>query len=115
MGHPPSWGGMRPACPLGQPEWTKGGNCRRKSQTRLPFPTKTVRRTITADFHSVSPGIPAREHVPDAERKIVFDRFHVMRHMNEAVDEVRKKEHKALQRDGQDTLSGTKYLWLFAE
>jgi transposase len=34
-----------------------------------------------------------RENVPDAERKIVFDRFHIMKHMNEAVDEVRKNEH----------------------
>jgi transposase len=56
-----------------------------------------------------------RDHVPDAERKIVFDRFHIMKHMNGAVDEVRKKEHKALRKEGEDTLSGTKYLWLFAE
>jgi transposase len=56
-----------------------------------------------------------REHVPDAERKIVFDRFHIMQHMNEAVDDVRKKEHKELCKKGQGTLSGTKYLWLFAE
>ena len=26
------------------------------------------------------------EHVPDAGRKIVFDRFHVMKHVNMAVD-----------------------------
>ena len=29
-------------------------------------------------------------HVPDGESKIVFDRFHVMKHMLDAVDEVRK-------------------------
>jgi transposase len=56
-----------------------------------------------------------REHVPDAERKIVFDRFHIMKHMNEAVDAVRKKEHRQLRQEGDGTLSGTKYLWLFAE
>jgi transposase len=56
-----------------------------------------------------------REHVPDAEEKIVFDRFHIMKHMNEAVDAVRKKEHRKLHQEGNDTLSGTKYLWLFAE
>jgi transposase len=55
------------------------------------------------------------DHVPAAERKIVFDRFHIMKHMNAAVDEVRKKEQKALRKEGEDTLSGTKYLWLFAE
>jgi transposase len=56
-----------------------------------------------------------RAHVPDADEKIVFDRFHIMKHMNEAVDTVRKKEHRKLQQAGNDTLSGTKYLWLFAE
>jgi len=56
-----------------------------------------------------------REHVPQADSKIVFDRFHIMKHMNEAVDAVRKKEHRQLRQGGDDTLSGTKYLWLFAE
>ena len=55
------------------------------------------------------------KHVPDADRKIVFDRFHIMKHMNEAVDEVRKQEHKTLLKEGNGTLKGTKYLWLFGE
>lgn len=53
--------------------------------------------------------------VPDAREKIVFDRFHIMRHMTEAVDTVRKREHRALQALGDDTLKGTKYLWLYSE
>lgn len=52
-------------------------------------------------------------HVPDAGTKIVHDRFHVMKHVNEAVDKVRKQEHKALMAQGDETLKGTKYLWLF--
>jgi transposase len=36
-------------------------------------------------------------HVPDGESKIVFDRFHVMKHMLDAVDEVRKREHGLLE------------------
>ena len=54
-------------------------------------------------------------HVPDGRRKIVFDRFHIMQHMNEAVDAVRKEEHRLLMADDIDLLKGTKYLWLFAE
>jgi len=54
-------------------------------------------------------------HVPRAETKIVFDRYHVMTYLNKAVDEVRKKEHRALQAQGDKTLTGTKYLWLYAE
>ena len=56
-----------------------------------------------------------RAHVPDGEKKIVFDRFHIMQHMNEAVDAVRKEENRLLMEDDFDILKGTKYLWLFAE
>jgi transposase len=55
------------------------------------------------------------EHVPDGRSKIVFDRFHVMKHMTEAVDAVRKGEHRRLQAAGDDTLKKTKYLWLYSE
>src|SRR5580692_3916895 len=55
------------------------------------------------------------QHVPDAGNKIVFDRFHVMKHMLEAVDAVRKAEHRSLQAEGDDTLKGTKFYWLFSE
>jgi len=56
-----------------------------------------------------------RAHVPEAGSKIVFDRYHVMTHMGKAVDTVRKAEHRALRAAGDDTLTGTKYLWLYAE
>jgi transposase len=56
-----------------------------------------------------------REHLEDAEKKIVFDRFHIMKHMGEAVDTVRKAENKELRAEGLDTLTGSKYLWLYAE
>jgi transposase len=55
-----------------------------------------------------------REHVPEPEGKIVFDRYHLMTHMVKAVDEVRKEEHRLLQKEGQETLTGTKYLWLYS-
>jgi len=54
-------------------------------------------------------------HVPDGKDKIVFDRYHIMKHMTDAVDKVRKQEHRALQGQGDDSLKGTKYLWLFSE
>jgi transposase len=56
-----------------------------------------------------------RAHVPDADHKIVFDRFHIMKHMGEAVDTVRKREHKDLRAQGLEVLTGSKYLWLYAE
>ncbi len=56
-----------------------------------------------------------RAHVPEGGSKIVFDRFHIMQHMNQAVDTVRKQEHRLLLEKEIDVLKGTKYLWLFAE
>jgi transposase len=56
-----------------------------------------------------------RAYVPQAESKIVFDRFHIMQQMTRAVDDVRKAEHRRLQAEGDDTLKRTKYLWLFSE
>lgn len=54
-------------------------------------------------------------HVPGGRSKIVFDRFHIMKHMSEAVDAVRKAEHRRLQAEGDEALKGTKYLWLYSK
>jgi transposase len=51
--------------------------------------------------------------VDGADTKIVFDRFHVVAHMNKALDQVRRGENKALRVDGDDRLVGTKRLWLY--
>jgi transposase len=52
--------------------------------------------------------------VPQAENKMVFDRFHIMRHVLDAVDKVRKHEHRALLEQGDTTLAKSKYLWLYS-
>src|SRR5580700_265842 len=53
-----------------------------------------------------------REHLPEAEKKIVFDKFHIAQHLGEAVDRVRRREHKVLKAEGDERLTGTKYDWL---
>jgi transposase len=52
------------------------------------------------------------ENIPDADRKIAFDKFHVAKYLGEAVDKVRKQEHKALMCEGWEDLKGSKYDWL---
>jgi transposase len=47
-----------------------------------------------------------------AAAKIVFDKFHVAKHLQDAVDRVRRVEHRTLKQDGDGRLTGTKYLWL---
>ena len=52
-------------------------------------------------------------HVPEAAQKIVFDNFHVAKHMNQAVDEVRRDEYANMRTGGDMTLKGTRQLWLY--
>lgn len=52
------------------------------------------------------------EHVPEANGKIVFDKFHIAKHLGEAVDHVRRRENKVLRKAGDDRLTGTRYDWL---
>jgi transposase len=53
-----------------------------------------------------------RKYLPDADRKIVFDKFHIAKHLSEAVDLVRRRENKQLKAAGDDRLTGTRYDWL---
>jgi transposase len=55
-----------------------------------------------------------KAYLPGAEHKMVFDRFHIMRHVLEALDTVRKSEHRGLRERGDDTLARSKYLWLYS-
>jgi transposase len=54
-----------------------------------------------------------KQCVPQAV--VVHDKFHISKHLNEAVDQVRRAENKELQRDGDDRLKRTRQLWLFSE
>ncbi len=56
-----------------------------------------------------------RQHLEDANDKIVFDRYHLMKYMTGAVDTVRKQENRALLASDDKTLAGTKYLWLYSK
>jgi transposase len=51
-------------------------------------------------------------HVPGAAHKIAFDKFHVAKHLGDAVDKVRRAEHKALLAKGESVLIKSRYLWL---
>lgn len=61
-------------------------------------------RTVTLDM-SKSYISAVKEYLSQAE--MVFDRFHIMKNMNEAVDTIRKADRTAY-----EELKGSKYLWL---
>ena len=53
-----------------------------------------------------------RAHVPQADAKIAFDKFHVVKQLTHAVDLVRRKEHKSLRAKGNNALRRSRYYWL---
>lgn len=56
-----------------------------------------------------------REAVPEADDKIVFDRFHISKYLTNAVDLVRRSENRKLVAVSDWRLVGTKHLWLWNE
>lgn len=50
-----------------------------------------------------------REFLPKADESICFDKFHVAKHLGEAVDKVRRAEHRSLKGIGDERLTGTRY------
>ena len=53
-----------------------------------------------------------QEHLEEGDGKIVFDKFHIAGHLGQAVDRVRRREHKELRQQGDLRLVGSKYDWL---
>jgi transposase len=43
----------------------------------------------------------------------VHDRYHISAHLNEGVNKVRRQEHRELMGEGDDSLKGTRQMWLF--
>ena len=77
--------------------------------TAIPAPVRSSCAAVAIDMWA--PFMDAsRAAAPQAD--IVHDRFHVTRYLTEAVDLVRRQEHRALRSEGSDLLTGTKYLWV---
>ena len=51
-----------------------------------------------------------KKHLPYAD--IVHDKFHISKHINDAVNKTRVKEHRSMLKKNDDRLTGTKFLWL---
>ena len=99
----------------GTVEWV--GEERKKETLDLFFQSLTLEQRIAIEGVALDMWDPfigsIREHVPGAEEKLVFDRFHIMKHANVGVDTVRKSENRALWKEGDPTLKGSKYIWLY--
>lgn len=74
--------------------------------------TAAQRNRVEAVAIDMSPEFTAAAKQSARRAVIVYDRFHVAKHLNEAVDKVRREEHRRLLEQGDKSLTGTKYLWL---
>jgi transposase len=69
--------------------------------------TKEIQHVSIDMGHAYASG--ARKHCPQAT--IVWDRFHVMKNIAEAMDGVREREHRLRSREGDKSLCKTLWLW----
>ncbi len=85
-----------------------GDACRGPSEAlrrseRVPTPEpRASRLPLTSTY----------EHIPGAETKIAFDKFHVAQHLGNRWTKVRRQEHRALSAESDKQLNKMKYLWL---
>lgn len=75
----------------------------------LPAPQRGKVEAATMDM-GANFAAATRQAAPLAD--IVHDRFHVSKLLGEAVDKVRREEHRRLLQQGDESLTGTKYHWL---
>jgi len=90
----------------------------RKSETLEKW-FKTQKNSDFSELNSITmdmwdPYIKAvKAGVANAEEKIAFDRFHISKHFNEALDKVRRREHAVLlNTTGESPLSKSRFQWL---
>lgn len=70
------------------------------------------RRRVEAVAMDMSAAFAAAAAQAAPQAAIVYDKFHVSKYLNEAVDKVRREEHRRLLEQGDESLKHTKFLWL---
>ena len=77
------------------------------------FDSQELERVETVSMDMWEPYIKVtQQYVPGAETKIAFDKFHVAKQLGDAIEKVRRAEHRELKSVGDETLKGTRYSWL---
>ena len=74
---------------------------------------KAQREKVKAAAMDMSAGFAAATRLEAPQALIVCDKFHVSALLNKAVDLVRRQEHRKLSEEGDESLKGTKQLWLY--
>jgi transposase len=73
---------------------------------------ETQRSQVAAASMDMGAGFTAATRTAAPQAAIVYDRFHVSKHLNDGVDKVRRDEHRKLLEKGDDSLTDSKFMWL---
>lgn len=87
---------------------------REAAQTVLETLSDEQRSEVKAVAADMLPAYAAATAAVLPQADLVHDKFHIAKHLGEAVDRVRRAEAKALAAGGDDLLKGTRFLWLYA-
>ena len=88
------------------------GRSLQDAQQLLGTLTPQQREGVRAAAVDMWPGYMSAIRAMLGQADIVHDKFHISKYLNDAVDQVRRSEHKKLRAQGQSPLTGTKYDWL---
>ena len=75
--------------------------------------SRKQRRKVKAVCMDMSQAYETRTETNAPNAVIVHDRFHIAKYLNEAVDKVRRVEHRELHQTGDDRLKGMRQTLLF--
>lgn len=99
----------------GRPIWF-GGTDRSEASMDLffqwlgPKKTKKIRLAVMDMWKAFRTSTLKAEHAPQAG--ILYDKFHILKHLNDALDKVRKSEYTRLSGDDRRFIKGQKYTLL---
>jgi len=88
------------------------GRSLQDAQELLGTLTPKQRQGVQAAAVDMWPGYMSAIRNMLGQADIVHDKFHVSKYLNDAVDKIRRTEHKKLRTQGESALTGTKYAWL---
>jgi len=102
-------------CDLRQPrvlEVVEGRDqeCARALWKSLP---EEVSSRVEDAVMDMSAGFAAAARIEAPQARVTYDKYHVVSHLNKAVDQIRRAEHKVLLAQGDETLKGQRMLFLF--
>jgi len=96
-----------------RPIWV-GGEGRKETDIDLFFKALGAKKSARIKLAAMDMWKPFRNSVTNnaPNARIIFDKFHIMRHLSKALDEVRRREYKRLSGEDRSYIKGQRYTLL---